>query len=348
MMDMASLLYGVGAVFTIFALVRRGRPFWRGALADRDEQLAFACAFFLVIPVGVLLHELGHALATWSVGGQVAQLSWRVYWGFVIPVGNFGDTAAWWISLAGNLAGLLFGIALLALATAAGRRRPAAGRVMLIAGQLEIVFTLIVYPLMTLDLTFASDWRTIYDFSATPLASAIAAVAHAGLLGGLWLSRRRLDGLGWAIARGHTDELRRLRAALATAPDDVATHRQLAALFLEGHQPRWAAEAAAEGLERCGEDATLYAILGVALVRRGAFDEALGPLARGEEIARGAPEIASWIRANRAIAFAATGRADDALAAFAALEEPMASDRAVQAWRERAQAEATGHAQARP
>lgn len=347
-MDMVSLLYGLGAVFTVLALVRRGRPLWRGPLAERDEQLAWACAFFLVIPLGVLLHELGHALATWSVGGQVAQLSWRVYWGFVVPVGDFGELSAWWIALAGNLAGLLFGVGLLALAATAGRWRPAAGHVLLVAGQLEIVFTLIVYPLMTLGDFFASDWRTIYDFGVTPVASSVAAAVHAGLLAAVWMSRRRLDELRWAIARGRVDELRRARAAIATAHDDAAAHSRLAHLFLEGDQPRWAAEAAAQGLEGCGEDATLYALLGVALVRRQAFDEALGPLTRGEEISGAAPETTLWIRAHRAIALAATGRSDEALAAFSSLEEPMARDPAVQAWRERARSEATGHAQARP
>ena len=347
-MDLVSLLYGLVAIATLFALVRRGRGFWRGPLAARDEQLAWACAFFLVIPVGVLLHELGHAVATWSVGGEVAQLSWRVYWGFIVPVGEFGALGSWWIALAGNVGGLLFGAGLLGLATVIGRRRPAAGRVLLVAGQLEIVFTLVVYPLLTLDGSFASDWKTIYDFTVTPIASSIAAAAHAGLLGALWMSRRRLLELGWAIAGARLDDLRGSRAAVVRDPADVVARRKLSNLFFDGHRPQWAAEAAAQGLKDCGEDSTLYAILGGALLRRHCFHEALGPLTRAEELSGAAPETRAWVRAHRAIALTATGATADALDAFSTLDEPMASDPAVLAWRERAQAAPAGRARTQP
>ena len=214
-MDLVSVLYGIGALFTIAVLVRRGRGFWRDPVAPRDRQVTWAVGFFLVIAVGVFLHELGHALATWSVGGQVQQLSWRVYWGFVVPAGDFAPLEGWWISLAGNLVGFLLGVALLALAPRWGRVRPALGRVLLVAGQLEIVFTLIVYPLMTLGGYFASDWRTIYDFGATPVASTLTLAVHVGLLVALWLSRERLREADRAISGGHGDELARLRAAVA-------------------------------------------------------------------------------------------------------------------------------------
>ncbi|MGI8730116.1 MAG: hypothetical protein ACR2LK_09040 [Solirubrobacteraceae bacterium] len=36
------------------------------------------------------------------MGAEVAQISWRVYWAFVVPVGDFGALAPWWISLAGR------------------------------------------------------------------------------------------------------------------------------------------------------------------------------------------------------------------------------------------------------
>ena len=335
-MDLVSVLYGACALVTIAVLVRRGRSFWRDAVADRDMQLTWAIGFFLVIPVGVFLHELGHAVATWSVGGQVEQLSWRVYWGFVVPRGDFAPLESWWISLAGNLVGFAFGVLLLVLAPRRGRERPALGRSLHVAGQLEIVFTLVVYPLMTLGGYFASDWKTIYDFGATPVASAATLAVHAGLLVALWLSRERLREADWALARGRHGELARLRAAIEADPADVAARHGLARLFLDGGSARRAAETAAAGLKACGEHVALYAVLAEALAKRRHYQEALGPLTRGLELCDGATDTAKWLHAHRAMALFGSGRLSESLEAFAALEEPAASHPAVVAWHERA------------
>ena len=335
--DLVSVLYGVVALFTIASLVRRGRGFWREPVAPQDRQLTWATAFFLVIPVGVFLHELGHAIATWSAGGQVEQLSWRVYWGFVVPVGDFTALESWWISLAGNLVGFLFGVALLLLAPRWGRARPALGRTLLVAGQLEIIFTLIVYPLLTFGGYFASDWRTIYDFDATPVTSALTLAVHAALLVALYLSRERLREADWAISRGHYEELARLREAIARDPADVAARRQLARMYVEAGSGGLAAEAAAEGLKICGEHVDLYAVLAEALAVKGQFHEALGPISRALELCDESTETAKWLHAHRAMALFGSGRVSESLEAFSTLREPAASHPAVVAWHERAQ-----------
>jgi hypothetical protein len=334
--DFVSLIYGVAAVITVVVLLRRGRGFWREPLSARDEQLAWAAGFFLVLPAGVLVHELGHAVATWSVGGEVVQFSWRVYWGFIVHTGVFDPLASWWISVAGNLAGAVFGLGLVALATPAGRARPALGRALFVAGTVGIIFTLVIYPLMTADPSFASDWRTIYDFSATPVASAVALAAHIGALAALWHFRGWLRERDWAISRGHVGELARLRRAVADDPAGSQPRAELARLFLDGGRAAWAADAAADALNACGEDAALYGVLADALLRRQLFHEALGPLDRAAELPGIAPEMATAIRANRAIALAGSGRSAEALKVFAELEEPVASHEAVVFWRERA------------
>src|SRR5438445_811720 len=103
----------VAGVATLYMLVRRWSQFWREPLDANSRQLAVQVAFFLIVPVGVLLHEAGHAVATWSVGGHVVQFSWRVYWGFVVPEGRFTAADVWWIALSGNLVSIFFGLAML-------------------------------------------------------------------------------------------------------------------------------------------------------------------------------------------------------------------------------------------
>ena len=340
--DFVSLIYGAAALITAIALLRRGRGFWREPLSARDEQLAWAAGFFLVLPAGVLVHELGHAAATWLVGGEVVQFSWRVYWGFIVPAGVFDPLASWWISVAGNVAGAVFGLVLVALATPAGRARPALGRALFVAGTVGIVFTLVLYPLMSADPSFASDWRTIYDFSMTPVASAVALAAHLSALAALWRSRGWLRERDWAISRGRVRELARVRRAVARDPAAPQPRAELARLFLVGGRADWAAEAAADGLSACGEDVALYGALADALLRRQLFHEALGPLDRAAELPGLAPQTATAIRANRAIALAGSGRSAEALKVFSELEEPVASHEAVVFWRDRARSADAG------
>ena len=85
--DLLILIMAVGAIWTALVLLHRGKAFWAGGLGSQDQQLAMAVPLFLVIPAGVLLHEVGHALAVWVAGGRVADFTWQVYAGSVTPVG---------------------------------------------------------------------------------------------------------------------------------------------------------------------------------------------------------------------------------------------------------------------
>ena len=337
--DLVSLLYGACAVVTIVVLVRRGRQYWRGNLGPADTNLAWAAGFFLCIPIGVFLHELGHAVATWSVGGEVAQLSWRVYWGFVVPVGAFTALEAWWISLSGNLVSVLVGVVLLWIAARDWHLRPAVGYLLFAAGELQVIWALIGYPLLTAGgygVYGSSDWRTIYDFSATPVASGATLLVHIGLVAGLILGRHWLAWTAWQIAHGNLAQVSRLRTAIVEDPTDIAARRRLTELLLEAHQHRKAAEVAAAGLQACGEDPYLYAALAVALIRQERFHEALGPLRRADEIFHKSREVRQWVRSSLGIALTATGHTAEALDVFASLDEAAAADPAVRVWRERA------------
>src|SRR5690606_35106961 len=57
------------------------------------------------------------------------------------------------------------------------------------AFRFQIYFSLIYYPIFTLFLPIG-DWRTIYNFSATPVLSGITAAIHALLLFLFWRADR--------------------------------------------------------------------------------------------------------------------------------------------------------------
>lgn len=338
--DQLSALYGVGAMCTLFVLVRRWGRFWGGALGAEDRQLAWAVAFFFVLPIGVLLHECGHAIATWMVGGEVLDLSWQGYTGFVVRVGDFTPTESWSISLSGNLISVALGLALLAAAALGVRLRPSLGYVFFAAGLLALFNATIVYPLMTLDgstIYNDSDWKQIYDFSATPLPSALAAAAHLGLLVALWARRRRLEEMAWAIADGSWHEVSRLRAAIAADPQVVRPRLELGMLFLDRYQPRRLEATMHQALCDCEEHARLYAALGVALLAQHRPQDALAPLRRGLELHDVPPELDQSMRGHLAIALTGCGREPEALTVFSQLREPLTSDPNIKRWQERAE-----------
>ena len=186
-----SLIYLFGAGYTVFQMAKGWRQLRSGRLTPANRRLASGIAFFLLVPVGVLLHEWGHMLAAWSTGGTVLGLHYFLYWGYVEYIPSSPDPLqAWWVSLAGNLVTYLLGVACLATALLWRGLAPVLRSILLILGILELAQTLIFYPLLSLDPGFSGDWDTIYSFDA-PVASTLTLVVHiASLVGMVWLFRK--------------------------------------------------------------------------------------------------------------------------------------------------------------
>ena len=173
-----SIIYFIGAGVTVYGLTRGWRDFWDDRLTPRDYQLAGGAAFFLLVPIGVLLHEFGHMLAAWSTGAEVRSLGYLLYWGYVSYIPATGDPLAeWYVSLAGNAFSYFLGIACLFAAVRLVKLHVILRVVLLQLGILELAQTLIFYPLLDLDPAFSGDWESIYSFRA-PIASGITAVVH--------------------------------------------------------------------------------------------------------------------------------------------------------------------------
>jgi hypothetical protein len=173
-----TVVYLFGAAATIYQLTGHWREFWSGSLTPTNQRLAGGVAFFLLVPIAVLLHELGHILAAWSTGSTVLGLHYFGYWGYVeyIPA---SDSALldWYVALAGNFVSYLVGIASIAAALGWRNLKPVLRLVLYQLGILQLVQTLIFYPLISLDPNFHGDWDSIYSFKA-PLASGLTLVAH--------------------------------------------------------------------------------------------------------------------------------------------------------------------------
>lgn len=181
----------LGAGFTLYQLNKNWRTFWNDELSAQDRQLAVGLAFFLLVPIGVLLHEIGHMLAAWSTNSWVLGLHYFVYWGYVeyVPSSN-SPLLEWYVSLAGNFVSYVLGIGCLAAGIFATRLKEVVRVMLAQLGVLEMAQTLVLYPLISLDPAFDGDWDSIYSFRA-PLASGLTLAVHIISLAGFILLMKR-------------------------------------------------------------------------------------------------------------------------------------------------------------
>lgn len=181
----------LGGAYTLYQVYVHRREFWDDELTGRDRQLAGGVAFFALVPVAVLLHEFGHILAAWSTGSQVLGLHYFFYWGYVqyIPASQ-SPLLDWYVALAGNFVSYLVGVLCIAAALRLSQLKGVV-RVMLVQiGILEVVQTLIAYPLMSLDPSFHGDWDSIYSFEAPAASWATLLVHMLSIVGFIVLVRR--------------------------------------------------------------------------------------------------------------------------------------------------------------
>lgn len=332
--DLLSLVYGLQSVRVVITLVRTWRSFWDHELTPADRQLVPQVSFFLIIPLGVLLHEFGHAIATRMVGGEVLKFQWRLFWGYVVPAGDFTSAQDWWISLSGNLISVLFGLVLVAGGYfGRGLRRPLR-YLLLDAGRFQTLYALVGYPLLSF-IGFMGDWVSIYDFGRTPMLSTLTAIVHLAVLGGFWSWWRSAAVQERVFALAHNAEgvLARFRRAIAAAPEQVETHLALAEYFV-GHGAVDLAEATLrKALRQCGEDGRVYLALGRCALLRGRHPPALEFLQRGLEVGVRDPRDEVQLWANLGIALVNEGRSREALDAFARVGRELTDDPVVRYWR---------------
>mgnify|MGYP005843528865 FL=1 len=178
--QLASLLLAIVSIRVLVTTARNRRALFDETLTPGDRQQLSEAAFFLLLPLGVLLHELGHVVAVWLAGGQVVGFGFLFFLGWVEHTGSYTPAELYWIALAGNLVSLGLGLAALALALVGPFGR-AVNWLLLVFGGLELGTTLVFYPLLDLVSDLHGDWATIYR-AGTPLLSGVTALLHAGLV----------------------------------------------------------------------------------------------------------------------------------------------------------------------
>jgi tetratricopeptide (TPR) repeat protein len=328
--DLISLLYLLRSAAVILRLGRNWRAFWDADLTPADRRLANEAAFYIFIPLGVFLHEAGHALATWQVGGRVVEFQWRVFWGYIIPAGSFTPLEDWWIALSGNLVSIALGLLPLVLLLVV--RTGIWAELLEAFARQQLLYALIWYPAFTL-IGFG-DWVTIYNFGISPYAQLMLA-AHLGLLAGLWWLNRSAWAAGLRLARqpaAAREARQALEAAVAAQPANPRPLVALAQFYLQTGEPalaertlnRAAALDARDPLLRFVQAQMAFNQRRYGPAERAARDALMGGLP---------PEMRAQLHGWLAQAYMQQGRRDQAVTEFTAALDLRPGDHNWHYWR---------------
>jgi hypothetical protein len=158
-------------MLTTGEVMKNWRSLFDDNLTSNDRQLLMRTALFLLLPVVVFFHELGHALAILFFGGKVAEFHYGLLWGYVVPSGMFTPEQILIIYLAGNVVEMLIGF--LSLILAAFTSSPPLVALFTYLGLWSIGGTAIIYTLMSL-VGMYGDWQAIYSSQLHSWTSIIA------------------------------------------------------------------------------------------------------------------------------------------------------------------------------
>lgn len=214
--DLLSLFYVFIGIRSVRELVKHWREFTDDDVTLFDRRLANQLAFFIFIPVGVLFHELGHAAATYQMGGTINWLGggfhYALFWGYVEPLGDFSARQDWWIALAGNLVSVVYGFLPLLLLPFV--KKGWIKYTIVTLARIQLGWSLVGYPLITLT-GIDSDWRTIYSPGTFDVGIPLF-VFHVALVISLWLIDRSAWLKRWELSlfKGAGEQMKRFDAAV--------------------------------------------------------------------------------------------------------------------------------------
>lgn len=177
-LDLLNLIYLPLMVITIRDLAKNWNSVWDNHLTGKDRFILQKFVIFLLMPIVVYCHEMGHALSIEYFGGKVAEFHFGLFWGFVVPEGQFTADQTVLTFLAGNLVQIVIG--LLAGITALFVTSPPIVATLVYLALWSVGGTVVIYALMSATGLYG-DWIAIYT-APTPTLKVIIGVCHLALI----------------------------------------------------------------------------------------------------------------------------------------------------------------------
>jgi hypothetical protein len=321
------ILMGLAAFFTLVALVRSWRPFWDEDFTSADRRLAIQVAIFLVPPVVVLLHEVGHLVTALALGVEVTGFSYGLFHGSVSVAGLRSAEQIWVIAIAGNVVSAGIGLAMVVAGVRWSEWRRSVRYLLIAGGMLELVFSLVLYPALSLSADFG-DWVIIYS-RRTELLSWVTGIIHVGSLVTMvvWW-RRRGKVLLFTIGSGTENEVARLRQGIEADPRQPGPWLALADFYARRGELGLARGTVEEAIGVCGESPRLLLGLTRLSMFQSRWNDAVTAARRGlaSTDGLGSEDVRQPLWANLALALTQMERADLALEAYSHLLPPLTDD----------------------
>ncbi len=322
------IILGIAALATIVTIARAWKTFWDDDFTMTDRRLATQAAVFVLPPAVVLLHELGHYFTARALDVPVSSFHYGFFEGSVGI--RFARTLGqvWLIALAGNVVSILCGLALLAAGLRWKTRKRPLRYTLFVTGVIELVFSLVGYPLLSLIARFG-DWEIIYDFDRTRGLSGATAVVHGLMLLALWRWWRRHGRAElFALGTGGEERLAELQAAIDRAPQDAAGWLNMADHYARRGELALARGTVEDGIAACGDSSRLMLGLTRLSMFQGRWNDAVTAARRGLQVDNGdvPEEVRQPLWANLALALTQMERPDHALPAYEHLTPPLADD----------------------
>jgi Zn-dependent protease len=179
-----SIILSLVAIRVLVSTVRDRKQLFDRNFTPQDRQRLSEAAFFLLMPISVLLHEAGHAVTVLAFGGQVVGFGFFLYYGYVQYQGSFTPSQIFWIAFSGNLVSIVLG--LLAIAVPLLKRlSPPVTYMLFIFGAIDLANSLVFYPALDFFAQLEGDWSQIYSGNTPLLSLSVAIVQGVLIIGGL-------------------------------------------------------------------------------------------------------------------------------------------------------------------
>lgn len=279
-----SVIYLVLGLRVVYQVIRNFRSLFDKNFTRQDRVLVDQAAFFILVPISVALHELGHAVAIWLFGGEVLDWGFYGFAGYVaFDPAEFTNAQQVIIAAAGTIVNLL--LAALAIGLVFLKRPPMRAAV----NELLIQFTwvsllnaLLLYPVLDFVSGLNGDWMQMYDFRVPALSGGILVIhlAVLALLFWAWRSpqaRARISELtGDTAPQRIRTGGRSHQPATAASPAERVLHEAATRVASGWPSPVEAA------MQRMGEGAALILSWGDPALRRSVI--AVAPNGGGVEL----------------------------------------------------------------
>lgn len=200
------LILAIAFAASLYDIIKGRQQLFDDRLTAEDRNRLLRFTIFVLLPLSIIFHEAGHAIAVKLFGGEIIDFGFYFIYGFVSHRGFYTPIELGWIALAGTIMNVL--LAAIAFATFwFWPRNKAVNYVLLTFGALELANALIFYPVLDALGGIVGDWSTIYS-SETPVFSITIGVIHVGLLLGgyliwksVWFQRGYAERIGRPVRR---------------------------------------------------------------------------------------------------------------------------------------------------